>query len=271
MADKFVIRSGYSELDELTGGFRPGEVVCVVSRGEPEPGFVDSGASDFLSHTAYQAAEDGARVIAMAAHFTKEVLENRLRIEAVSWDQKAVVDRMMGKEVDLQAIGRKRRAKLDLRVVHTGDMELGAIEGTMKEYADLSKPCLVTLDGGLGLPESSMATGAAVFMREMRAVAQQMGMTVLVAVVDNGSMLEGMERRLDPSDMLRRRMPELESACDALLLVRPGKVVRPEDDIMAMITEYEWRHPKPICHVAKCASGRTGTVELVNRYGAESA
>ena len=268
MDDARVVYSGYGALDGLTGGFRPGEAVCVVSRAAPEPGFVDSGASDFLSHTAYQAAEDGARVVAMAAHFTREVLENRLRIEAVAREPQAFVDHMMGKDVDLQAIGRRKLAKLDLHVVHNGDMELGAIEGTMREYADPSKPCLVTLDGGLGLPGSSYAAGAALFVGKMRDVAVATGVTVLIAVVDRGSMLEGIERRIDPADMLRRRMPELELACDTLLLVRPGEVVRPEDDIEAMVTEMLWRHPKPICHVVKCAGGATGVVELAQRGAA---
>ena len=262
MGESRVILSGYKDLDALTGGFGPGEVVAVVSRSAPETGFVDSGASDFLSHTAYQAAEDGARVVAMAAHMTQEVLENRLRIEAVSREPQKVIDYMMGKKVDLQAIGRKKLGKLDLHVAYTGDMDLGAIVGTMREYADASKPCLVTLDGGLGLVASSMAAGAALFMGEIRAVTEATGMTALIAVEDSGSMLEGMERRKDPADLLRRRMPELELACDTLLLVRPGEAVRPKDEAEAIIADMQWSYPNPICHVMKCPAGTTGTVEL---------
>ena len=57
-----VVRSWYPELDEIIGGFAPGEVALVISSSEFDDGHFGPLGAEFAMHMAYEAGLARARV-----------------------------------------------------------------------------------------------------------------------------------------------------------------------------------------------------------------
>lgn len=256
-----LVKSWYPELDEIVGGFAPGEVALVVSSSEIKEGEFGPLGAEFAMHMAYEAAIAKARVTIASLAVEAEWAAEWMKAEVLLHNQGKVIDAMLGNgDDDLSGFAGRKLEMLDVRYLCR---EGFSFEGVASElsYPEVLKPGFLAMVGCLSC-ESDEAVGlAAQYAKLVGTIARECHASAVVSLDADPGLLDLSGSPDEIAANVAATLASVAELCETVLVVCPGEEEPYDpDDIGAALTH---REPHPVCHVLKSVTGLTGAAELV--------
>lgn len=255
-----VVKSWYPELDEIIGGFAPGEVALVISSSEFEEGHFGPLGAEFAMHMAYEAGLAKARVTVASLAVGADWAAEWLKAEALLHGQGKVIDAMLGDgDDDLSGFAARKLEKLDVRYLCRDEMTFAAI-GSELAYPAALKPGFLAMVGCLSCESAEAVEVAGKYAELIVAMVRDTRASAVVSLDADPGILDLTGTADEIAANVHAALSGVTGLCDAVLVVCPGEDEPCDpDDIGAALTH---REPHPVCHALKSATGATGTAEL---------
>lgn len=220
-------RTGFSRLDQITGGFLPGAVYTIAGR----PG---SGKTDFALNLAMQAVRSGARVLYFTLEMTNNQLMRRMTSRLLKINSVRVRDRTLTQEErrSVQSLLPRIQRMDTLSFLETPQISVSEVE----RYVDLGKPDIVVIDhiGLMKRPEArSDYRALGMVSNRLKALALDKKITVVQLCQMNRQIESRKGGRPTLSDL--RESGDLEQDSDVVAFLVPealdGRIIAGEDSI----------------------------------------
>lgn len=220
-------RTGFSRLDQITGGFLPGAVYTIAGR----PG---SGKTDFALNLAMQAVRSGARVLYFTLEMTNNQLMRRMTSRLLKINSVRVRDRTLTQEErrSVQSLLPRIQRMDTLSFLETPQISVSEVE----RYVDLGKPDIVVIDhiGLMKRPEArSDYRALGMVSNRLKALALDKKITVVQLCQMNRQIESRKGGRPTLSDL--RESGDLEQDSDVVAFLVPealdGRIIAGEDSV----------------------------------------
>lgn len=251
--DTFVAKSFYPELDEIIGGFGPGEVALAISLRQFKEGEYGPLGGEFAMHMAYEAALAKARVTIASLAVEEAWAIEWMKTEVLLHHQDKVVAALLGtSDNDLAAFAARKLKRMDVRYLCRENMTLSGVESELA-YPAAVKPGFLSMVGCLSCETPRSVELSEQYLQRIRSTVRQSQASAVVSLdVHTGI----------PS--LDGTLPEITQNVSAAL---PG-VMDLSDHVLVICRGPEnggvfGDEPTPArCHVIKSVTGATGTALL---------
>lgn len=237
------IPSGLAELDRLTGGWRPGQVIVVAAR----PGV---GKSTLLLDLGRHAARRHRVLLHTLEMSHAEVADRLLCAELGINLGRLRAGQLTDSEVAAAVDGQESVAMLDLVVDDSEGLSLASLRASARRV----KPTLLLVDylQLMTAPTASTREQAvAALSRGLKRLSRELGIPIVVAAQLNRQPEARADRRPALSDL--RESGSVEQDADVVILLHRPELSDPDTPRAGEIE----------LHVAKCRNGPTGTIEAV--------
>lgn len=220
-------KTGFSRLDQVTGGFLPGAVYTIAGR----PG---SGKTDFAMNLAMRAVKAGARVLYFTLEMTNNQLMRRMTSRLLKINSVRVRDRSLTEEERraVKSLLPQIRSMDTLSFLETPQISVSEVE----RHVELWRPDIVVIDhiGLMKRPEAKSDYRAlGMVSNRLKAMALDKKITVVQLCQMNRQIESRKGGRPNLSDL--RESGDLEQDSDAVAFLVPealdGRVVAGEDSI----------------------------------------